>query len=262
MLAWIVFLSLLIFYPVSSKSEHILSIRWLCWVVWLGNDSSSHSPSGHAAQGETQLKTAQQVLLPPDFSLSAIPGKDKAVCPWDSSTSPLVLSWREVKGVLFPEAWHHISVRLASTAISSHEGLLKAETIFCHPFPLFMAFSSPFWAPNVPASMGWRDYQEICYCYSCLGLGKRQALSRILCLRKRLQACDESLNVCVCTHHGSFLLPALAWTSCLKGTSISFPLPVSCRCPSPCVPGVSYAASHWICLQDTWSHHLHVLSPG
>lgn len=141
----------------SSKSEHIPSIRWPCWVVyWVIGKWRLFLlfPSAHAVQGETLLKTAQQVLVPSNFGLSAIPGKDKAVCPWDSSTSPLALSWREVKGVLFPEAWQHISVHLASTAVSSHKGLLKAESIFCHSFPLFMAFSSPFWAPNVPASMG------------------------------------------------------------------------------------------------------------
>jgi len=82
--------------------------------------------------------------MSPNFGLSAIPGKDKAVSPWASSTSPLVLTWKEVKGVLFPKAWRCPSIHLASAAASRHKGLLKAEIVFCHPFALLTAFSGPF----------------------------------------------------------------------------------------------------------------------
>ncbi|PKU34089.1 rna-directed dna polymerase from mobile element jockey-like [Limosa lapponica baueri] len=50
--------------------------------------------SVHTLPEERFLKIVQKIAVPSNFGLSAIPGKDKAVSPWTSSTSLLVMTWK------------------------------------------------------------------------------------------------------------------------------------------------------------------------
>lgn len=220
--------------PSQDASSQSNGFAGLC-IGCSENDSSSRSPSAHAAQGETLLKIIQQIPVPPDIVLSSIPGKDEAVSPWASSTSLLVLIWREIKCFLFPKAWCCPSIHLASAAVSSHKGLLKAEIIFCHALASLTAFPGPFWALSVPASVGWRDCQEI-WVVKLLLFESWQKPGSFQYIVSEKDSRLETVGECVClnTHHGALILPALAWTSCLGETGTSFSL-ISYRRPRPCV---------------------------
>lgn len=133
-------------------------------------------------------------------------------------------SWR----FLFPEAWCCPSDHLASAAVSSHKGLLKAESVFCHPFPLLTAFPHPPWALRMPESVGRRDCQEI-WALQLFLFGSWQkpgSFQHLVCEKEilSLRVTEQVVGVGVCVHHGCSILPALAWTFCLAGTG-SFPYP-------------------------------------
>lgn len=169
---------------------------WLC-IGWSENDSSSScSPRRDSVEDSSADLGVPKICLK-----CAVPRKDKAVSPWAFSTSLLVLTWREVKGFLFPKAWCCPSIYLASAAVSSHKGLLKAGSIFCHPFTLLTAFPSPFWAVSVPALVGWRDCREIWVLKLFLFRfwQKPGSFQHIVC-EKEISSLRESLNTCVCVH--------------------------------------------------------------
>lgn len=85
LLVWVLFMFVLLFIPMNSKSGHFLNQSFAgLFIEWSENDDT-YSPNAHTAQGEALLKAVLQIPVPPDFDLIAIPGKDKTVSHWASS---------------------------------------------------------------------------------------------------------------------------------------------------------------------------------
>lgn len=118
---------------------------------------------------------------------------------------------REVEDFLFPEPWCCPSDHLASAAVISHKGSLKAVfsvtlSLYSQLFPIFPEHCA---CQNQCGGETIRKSEH--YSYFCLGLGKSQALSSILCVRKilGLRVIEQVVGVGVYVHHGCFILPAL-----------------------------------------------------
>lgn len=137
---------------------------------------------------------------------------------------PPYLCWREVKGFLFPEAWHYPSIHLTN-------GMLEASKT-CWKQRIFSALLS---LSAHSFSVFSTDYASISGVERLSGKLSVNAVSVWVLAKTRLLPAQcvregdsrfESRNVCVsvCTHHSSSILPALAWTSFLRGPSASFPL--------------------------------------